>query len=563
MHGLWVQANGIRVCLSCHERTAPAGTTPPSCASCHPLFPHSENWVQRENHGAWVIENGTESCATQCHGEDFAGGLSEISCQNCHSVFPHRPGWASPSEHGSAAEGVGKEICQACHGDDFQGGSSGVSCYQCHENYPHAAGWGDPLQHGIFILDHGTGSCATECHGSDLGGGLSEVSCTSCHSLYPHGAGWADFEGHARAVLDTLDGDATACQACHGSDFRGGIAGVSCFECHANYPHPSGWQTPAAHGVAAYGTGKQSCATANCHGTDFAGGPSAPSCFSCHADFPHLRPEWMSPQRTNNAGLRPEGFHGDTFIRRMQGGEINPCSECHGINYDRSLGGVQCTVCHAAGITHRVRWSSGRGHGKFYSEHFNSASDDAGCQICHGAPIPFERTYTTTAPLTAASDCYRCHFAYPHAAFHSGRVEADWAPVVDECGRPAGNLGHILYMMSGGSPLFTDSRGTRPANPNDPLNLSAIRHTCAGSEAGSCHFNGYRSYQTAPNALLCTGYCHNPDNPELTPPPDRSCPPPPPAPPCPARETLCVSDELEWDPFCYNPATEPEACPPR
>lgn len=561
VHGEWARINGIRVCLSCHEREAPEGTTPPSCAACHPLYPHSDNWVAREIHGARVSAEGTGGCATQCHGEDLEGGLSHISCHNCHSIFPHRPGWSAPAEHGAAAEGEGKEICRACHGQDLQGGSSGVSCFQCHENYPHAANWNEPTQHGVFVLDHGTTSCATECHGTDLAGGLSEASCTSCHSLYPHPGGWGDFEGHAATVLETLDGSVTACQGCHGADLRGGISGVSCFECHANYPHPEGWRESSSHGPAAYGAGKESCATANCHGETFAGGESAPSCFECHADFPHLHPQWMAPEQTANAGRRPEGFHGDTFIRRFQRGELAPCAECHGLNYDRSLGGVQCSVCHTRGITHRARWASGQGHGQFFSEQFSALSADTGCEICHGGPVIFDHDQTRT-DLNAASDCYRCHFAYPHLGWQPSNRTRDWGPVVNECGERTGNTAHTFYLMREGSPLLTDDRGDRPTGGyNDPSQVAAVHNTCGGQSAGSCHFNGLRSYQTPPNALLCTGYCHNPDNPEVIPPPDRSCPPAPPPPVCRAPEVLCISDELEWEPFCYNPATG--TCPPR
>jgi hypothetical protein len=83
----------------------------------------------------------------------------------------------------------------------------------------------------------------TACHGADLSGGNAGVSCssqsfdgTACHgSIGFHPQGWET--AHAlEARVST-----TTCSAalCHGADFRGGGAGVACFDCHLGGPVPS------------------------------------------------------------------------------------------------------------------------------------------------------------------------------------------------------------------------------------------------------------------------------------------------------------------------------------
>src|SRR5512145_2529057 len=59
-----------------------------------------------------------------------------------------------------------------------------------------------------------------------------------------HGADWlnknsSDFHG---TVLAQQNYNAEDCRPCHGNQYDGGVSGVSCYTCHASYPHPaSGW----------------------------------------------------------------------------------------------------------------------------------------------------------------------------------------------------------------------------------------------------------------------------------------------------------------------------------
>ncbi|MDO8526591.1 MAG: Ig-like domain-containing protein [Deltaproteobacteria bacterium] len=517
-HGGWVNRDGAETCLKCHVEMGPADGAP-SCSSCHALFPHKENWVKKENHGEFVTKNGQASCATQCHGTDLKGGLSGISCSLCHTIFPHSRTWKNAEEHGPVAKEGGKNLCKGCHGNDFRREVNGKNCFSCHALYPHEAGWFELGKHGEYVVQNGTAGCATQCHGPNLQGGLSGRACDSCHVMMPHAAGWGTFEGHARHIATTLDHNLVTCQRCHGEDYSREINGKNCFSCHAGYPHTSNWGEGSQHGPMAYGLGKQGCATSNCHGTRFEGNvqTGAPSCTgSCHgvtphADYPHeLSPKWMTLE-TRRESLRDEAFHGDRFIRELQRGDAAPCSACHGVNYDRPVGGAQCTVCHSQGVSHRtvdgVAWNSGTGHGKFFSSQFNAVNPSSTCRACHGSAIDFNATQTRDE-LQRQSLCYTCHLAYPHIAFRNDGNNHAWEPVVaNECGpRNVTNWGHIFALMNG--PLFSDTRAT-----------------CGGGAGGSCHADGLRAYRTGNAAEPCA-LCHNvattlppPDLPECEVPP--------------------------------------------
>ncbi|MDO8644534.1 MAG: hypothetical protein Q7S00_06190, partial [bacterium] len=327
-------------------------------------------------------------------------------------------------------------------------------------------------------------------------------------------------------VFTTVKKETTSCQNCHGTDLKGGTSGISCFSCHPSYPHGNNWKLSTEHGPAAYGNlksdSKSGCSTANCHGTDFNGSAQAPSCFNCHDDFPHTNSKWTTLE-VKRESLRDESFHGDRFIQKIKRGEVAACTECHGTNYDRSVGGKQCTGCHTTGITHHttnnVDWNSGGGHGKYFSNSLNSLSQNTNCQNCHGSAVNFDVTQTTKTVLTHQSYCYSCHKAYPHKSYTTSGLSWDsWEPVVS-CTSDSIGYGHTFYLMpSNRSPLFTDANGNAPSrNTNDPSNLEAIKASCAGSTESSCHNNGYRSYRGGNPVLLCSGSCHKSSLPERSP----------------------------------------------
>jgi len=87
--------------------------------------------------------------------------------------------------------------------------------------------------HGEKVTETSYSTCKS-CHGTNLDGGRSEVSCTQCHELYPHEDTWNEFVStnfHGNYIR-TQNWSMTECQDCHGSDYRGGRSGFSCYGCH-------------------------------------------------------------------------------------------------------------------------------------------------------------------------------------------------------------------------------------------------------------------------------------------------------------------------------------------
>ena len=274
-HGSWVDKYGIDPCFKCHQNASDVKVDVPTCASCHPLYPHATNWLK--DHAEMVKSQGDHICATQCHGSNLNGGVSGVSCLRCHATYPHPDGWADAAMHGNVATGDGKALCKICHGTDFNGGSSNVSCYKCHTLYPHAANWQET--HRQYVSTNGDSSCRTECHGTDLSGGLSGVSCASCHSATPHPANWALANQHGVAALGSKK---NTCMSCHGADLRGGSATVSCYNvaCHGPiYIHATNWQQ--THRLYVNSNGDSGCRT-ECHGTNLGGGLSGIACSDGH-----------------------------------------------------------------------------------------------------------------------------------------------------------------------------------------------------------------------------------------------------------------------------------------
>jgi predicted CxxxxCH...CXXCH cytochrome family protein len=227
--------------------------------------------------------------------------------------------------------------------------------------------------------------------------------CSSSNSSAPsldasgkHPANW--LVDHRPSFLN----DSSQCMQCHGSDLRGGISKVSCFSplfggqaCHANGPsgHPAGWREPGLHGAAAKSqpgtsTGFSSCRA--CHGADFAGGIARVSCFSassangaCHVrnGAPVNAPHAPLPWRTY-----PSPTHTDT-IDDAAGLNAAACALCHtrGGNLRTQIittfasgtpGCFNSTLCH--GVTgHPLGWANPDNHGSA------AKANLIFCQQCH------------------------------------------------------------------------------------------------------------------------------------------------------------------------------------
>ncbi len=325
----------IAECKLCHGDDLKGGTTGKTCfkSGCHLTFPHNSDptltpWVSK--HGA-VASAETQSgaaklsCATaNCHGIDQKGlpaGEKDVSkkltpgCTDCHMQVPHQP--LGQWDHGKSVVTPGGLLdvtqCAKCHGSNWTGGNLGPTCYQCHANFPlphrQTDGstnvyWGQKAQDGKTMPDH------------------------SSYALDPQGG-------------DTKTVGATGCKTCHGNDLLGGVAGVSCYKCHATFPHPAAaiadWKTGHKDFItqlvanAAKPTTAFAVITSECAPCHISAGKN--DCATCH----HQNvPNWATKDQ-----------HGAKAIANIAG-----CKSCHGpdLKSGTLTNGKMCTTCHGPGM---------------------------------------------------------------------------------------------------------------------------------------------------------------------------------------------------------------------
>ena len=286
-----------------------------------------------------------------------------------------------------------------------------------------------------YIANGGSSSC-TECHGSDLAGGISRVSCfgnpAGCH----HGpiGDWISTsppQNHGIAAKKAPGSSGfAACQICHGSNFSGGGAEVSCFTCHGvSAPHaPKPWLgAPYTHTDT---DPKNAPVCSNCH---FPGSPNnpanhpatpapagtAPGCFNntlCHGENPVPHPvgnAWVTAPpaaqpHANDAKATPGATTGFSY-----------CQDCHGTgttspaNFGGGSSGVSCYPCHGVSAPHAPKpWRATAG-----STYDHTSTDTANapvCAQCHfpGSPNNPPDHPFTPAPAGTAPGCFNstlCH----------------------------------------------------------------------------------------------------------------------------------------------------------
>lgn len=207
----------------------------------------------------------------------------------------------------------------------------------------HPGGW-LPAGHkgeALSSLD----SCAS-CHGADYAGGIAKVSCTSCHlgdQKTVHPLQWGPFANLLHANYVRANGDASCANgSCHGVELKG-AAGPSCTLCHlggAGAKHPVFWGAfaYASHSGYVKANGTAGCANASCHGPSLAGvAGSGPSCAACHiggANSKHPT-AWTADMRLHKAYV---AANGDSSCRN---------AACHGPALQGvSLSGPACQACH-------------------------------------------------------------------------------------------------------------------------------------------------------------------------------------------------------------------------
>jgi len=185
-----------------------------------------------------------------------------------------------------------------------------------------------------------------------------EAPTSAINEVAVHGEGWTNpaspnFHGTALAANGYKTED---CRPCHGGQYDGGTAGVSCYKCHASYPHPpSGWVSGSS---AHYVFLKDNCydlpSCQPCHGQDFSTIKVNNSCLTCHT---------------------------------QQGGPA-ACNTCHG-----NKGGNAADLINAApplGLDNESQTTTPAvGAHQAHFAYFKSRSAGQVCQECHTVPAAF------------------------------------------------------------------------------------------------------------------------------------------------------------------------------
>ncbi len=304
----------------------------------------------------------------------------------------------------------------------------------------------------LDYIDGGGSSGCTQCHGSDLSGGISKVSCfgnpAGCH--HTPVANWATPAVHGATAKKAPGSSGFAsCQICHGNNFSGGGAKVSCTNnpnatCHGPAvasPHPpKPWRASAG--------------TTFTHTTT--NPANAPVCYGCHADSPagNLNNPHRPPTPAA-AGTAPGCFNG-TMCHEPAGGSASGRDSRLG---DAPAGGPAPRERREGdpGLDHRVRLLPGlprdrddvsgelrrrlvrgvllhlpwaertacpRAVAHLGRKHYSHTSTDAAnapvCQQCHfvGSPNNPAGHPPTPAPAGTAPDCFNSTLCHGSVAPH-------------------------------------------------------------------------------------------------------------------------------------------------
>jgi hypothetical protein len=267
----------------------------------------------------------------------------------------------------------------------------------------HEPGIQDPASpnfHGTLALLLGLAKCAS-CHGADYAGGAAGVTCTSCHRQGP-----------------------TACDTCHGQPPATGAhaAHAARFDCTSCHPKPDAYDDTHLHAGAA----KLTSSCDRCHGManpTWTPDPAQAQCGSCHGLPPPSHVD-------NRCAVCHPGPDSATHVngRVDLGDGSGTCTACHGqppatgahqahMNAEHRLAApVTCAACHTVpvGVTDRGHIdhlppavvTSECSHCHLTATvDWNGSADEAACGTCHGVP-PADGVHWPTMRLV---DCATCH----------------------------------------------------------------------------------------------------------------------------------------------------------
>jgi predicted CxxxxCH...CXXCH cytochrome family protein len=255
----------------------------------------------------------------------------------------------------------------------------------------HDTGWNIPTSadfHGQYLKTNGwTNDNCASCHSTTFTGGTSGVSCFKCHSQYPHPTGYANVNGHP-ASLHTAGYPLIDCQSCHGSNYTGGsVVNVT-------------------------------CERSGCH-ADRGGNLKSPeACNTCHGNFlaaANDTASWAPPKSLLNdtsTSIRSVGAHqlhlASTFM--VSGNKVD-CKECHivpaTISAPGHLGASPAEVVFNGSLA-SLKTNSGA---VTPNPSYNPATVKCNNTYCHGY---FNNGNLTNAPVWNIADgsqkkCGSCH----------------------------------------------------------------------------------------------------------------------------------------------------------
>ena len=240
--------------------TMDSGTTRTTCYSCHP---GAKTQCLRGAMGTLKTAGGINAMECQsCHGNMTAvasparqGWLNEPTCQSCHSglasasnstlaytsVFSSGTTMRTPADNTFATNANAPSAGLSLY--RFSSGHGGLQCEACHGSthaeFPTSVA-NDNVQ-SINLQGHAgmLSECST-CHAT-----VPTTTNGGPHGLHPIGSTWVSQHQNVAETQGT-----TACQGCHGTDYRGTIlsrvqtnrtlAGrsftaatiIGCFSCH-------------------------------------------------------------------------------------------------------------------------------------------------------------------------------------------------------------------------------------------------------------------------------------------------------------------------------------------
>jgi hypothetical protein len=289
-----------------------------------------------------------------------------------------------------------------------------VSCSKKQETLEvgtHPADWNNPQSeqfHGLVVTQTGPASCQS-CHGEEYEGGTSDISCYTCHAGFPHPEGFLQPGSpnyHATYIKNVINYNIISCKNCHGSSYAGGSSGVSC--------KTSGCHTQSA--------GPQACNT--CHGNlnnpaqiapprDLDGKTShtAPGVGAHQAHV--TEPEVTNSYRCSACHPQLTGFSDPAHINTTPGAQMqfNALATDNGrlsVNWDRNNLTCSSVYCHGwfeykkgdAPANLQFAFAADAMVGNQTPVVWTAENDD--CNFCHGLPP----TGHISSSLNGCSSCH-------------------------------------------------------------------------------------------------------------------------------------------------------------